>query len=575
MKESWNVAKFSGGRVRLFIFAVLFFIGIMAVDQLTEFVAFKTGSGSVWGRDFAEAFAMTLTLIPLYYFLVHRQYLRVSEETTKNRERTAELSASEADVNTVLESAPDGIMRVDAKGVIKMANRAAHRLLGYAGSELVEKHISAIIPKDHLKILVEGYTSFLSGWEGEIRERAVSAEGLKKSGEFTDFELFVSECIFRGEVQYVLSMRDVTERKKADEAIRAAKEQAEEATRLKDKFVSLVAHDLKSPLASMIGLLELLENDAEKPIEKHGLDALTSAIKSGKSLSRLIDDVLNLSRLRSGELKLKKQFFDASLLSAKACEAFRHVAENRRIKLVNEIRHNSRIYADKILLYEALQNLVTNALKYCQSGDEVVISFNEGDNTSIRVSDNGPGMEKEKLSAVINYDSRSAGLASVAGAGIGLQLTKDIMAWHGGGMEVQSELGKGSAFTLRLPSVRPRILVVDDDQNFRHLVGHYLKKVGAMVSEADDGSKAVNMLSGKVALPHLIISDIEMPTMSGLDLLAYLQNRNDTKSIPVMIISGKHGMEIRETVYGLGAKDFLTKQIVVDDFLPRVKRYVG
>ncbi|TBR21278.1 MAG: response regulator [Candidatus Nitrosotenuis sp.] len=169
----------------------------------------------------------------------------------------------------------------------------------------------------------------------------------------------------------------------------------------------------------------------------------------------------------------------------------------------------------------------------------------------------------------------TVGSAGETGSGFGLPLAKDIMLLHGGDLEAACELGKGCTFTLKVPYVRPRILVVDDDPAFRFLLTQILRKVDADLAEAEDGVEAADMLAEGKELPHLIISDIEMPRMTGLELLANLQNRHETQAIPVIIISGKHGMEIRDTVYSLGGKDFLTKQLDIDDFIPRVRRFIA
>jgi PAS domain S-box-containing protein len=458
-----------------------------------------------------------------------------------------------------------------------MANNAAHRLLEYNGIELIGQHISAIIPADHLKILVEGYISSMGGWNNGRPSDTHAARGLKKTGEFIDVELSISECVIGGKTQSVIIMRDVSARKRAEEDLRKAKEEAEEATRLKDKFVSLVAHDLKSPLSSMMGFLQLFGENSSRPLDKDGKDVLMRVIESGRQLNRLIDDLLGLSRLKSGQLKLKMRFFDAKSFVAKICQDFSYSANDKNIKLINDVPDNSRIYADRTLLYEAIQNLITNAIKFCNAGDTVTFSVGVDGGTSIRVQDTGPGMPQDIVDRILKYEvsMSTAGTEGETGTGLGLRFVKDIMQMHGGDMEAECEPEKGCVFTLKIPSVKPRVLIVDDDKNFRFMVRHYLKNYDLELSEADDGATAVDILAGTKNMPHLIISDIEMPKMTGLDLLSYLQTRRDTSSIPVIIISGKHGMEIRDTVYGLGAKDFLTKQIDKDDFIPRVRRYVG
>ncbi len=373
------------------------------------------------------------------------------------------------------------------------------------------------------------------------------------------------------------TVQDVTERILMENGLREAKKAAEEATLVKDKFVSLVAHDLKSPLTSMTGFLKLVRDDEAKPLDEGAKAILDRAIDSSRQLARLIDDLLNINRLKAGQLKLDKQFFDAKYLGAKMCVDFAYPAENKGIRLINRIPDNSRIYGDKTLLGEALQNLVTNAIKFCRKGDTITVSLSETGKTAIQVKDTGPGMKPEMLDRLFKYETKTStvGTAGETGSGFGLPLAKDIMLLHGGDLEAASELDKGSVFTLKVPYVRPRILIVDDDPAFRYLLVQILLKADADITEAEDGVAAADMTAEGEELPHLIILDIEMPRMTGLELLSHLQKRHETQSIPVIVISGQHGMEIRDTVYNLGGKDFLTKQLDIDDFIPRVRRFIG
>lgn len=373
------------------------------------------------------------------------------------------------------------------------------------------------------------------------------------------------------------TIQDITRQKLEELNLRLARDDAEKATKTKDKFVSLVAHDLKSPLAGMLSLLKLVCNDKSRSIDPGLRQILEKTIDSGNQLTRTINDVLDLSRLRTGTLVLDKQFFDAKYLGAKICDDFAYSASQKQITLTNDIPDNSRLHADKTLLGEALQNLVTNSIKFCRSGDTITLSLSTGEKTGIQVTDTGPGVSPEILNSLINNEKITSTMGTLGepGTGLGLQLAKEIMNLHGGEITMASSADKGSVFALNIPIVKPRILIVDDDETFRFLVTTILKMLDADISEAYDGSVAVEKLEKTSEFPHLIISDIEMPNLNGLEFLSYLQKRHETRTIPVIVVSGKHGMEVRETVYNLGGKDFLRKDIDIDDFLPRVRRFIS
>ena len=370
---------------------------------------------------------------------------------------------------------------------------------------------------------------------------------------------------------------DITERKRWERELLEAKKNAESANNLKDKFVSLVSHDLLAPLSGILGFLKLVRTE---PIEKLGENPrkmVDFSISSGENMVLLIRDILSLSRLRTGAIKPKMEFFDVDLIGKKMMVDYQYASESKGIILENRIPNNTRVYSDKTLLTEVIQNFVTNAIKFCREGDRVAISVEKGDKTIVWVTDTGQGIDpslKQKLVDNEGYSS-TKGTGGEKGSGYGLIITKEMLDALGGELLIETEPGKGCRFGARIPFVRPKILLVDYDANFRAQMRKSLDAVDADISEADDGMAAIETFDGVKNLPNLIISNIETPRMSGLGLLSHLQMRGETKSIPVFIISGKHGLEKQATVYGLGAKEYLLKPLDVDDFINRVRMYVG
>ncbi len=167
----------------------------------------------------------------------------------------------------------------------------------------------------------------------------------------------------------------------------------------------------------------------------------------------LIDDLLNMNRLKTGQLKLDKSFFDAKELGARMCVDFSYSAEAKGIRLINLIPDKSIVFGDKTLLGEALQNLVSNAIKFCRRDDTVTISFSGLGRTAIEVKDNGPGMTPEKLEQLFDSGTKvsTVGTGGERGTGFGLALAKDIMLLHGGGLDAASTPGGGCVFTLNIP----------------------------------------------------------------------------------------------------------------------------
>ncbi len=248
---------------------------------------------------------------------------------------------------------------------------------------------------------------------------------------------------------------ELAERKEAERKMRIAKEQAEKATKLKDKFISLVSHDLRSPIA----LIKMLSKRLLKTKHDDGRNKETigSIDESCRKMMQLLDDILNLVRLQGGEMKIYPEFIEAKFFGLEVMVAFKILAEHKGVTLVNEIPSENIIYADKALFGEVINNLVSNAIKFCSKGDTVSLFIPKEEPSTIAVKDTGTGIEPEYLADLFDYEKKttSIGTAGEYGTGLGLPLCMEIMRAHGGDLVVDSTVRQGSVFYAKLPFVRP------------------------------------------------------------------------------------------------------------------------
>lgn len=371
----------------------------------------------------------------------------------------------------------------------------------------------------------------------------------------------------------LVAIEDVTE-KRAIERIRAAKERAEEAALWKDRLISLVSHDLRSPLSGIIGMLEMIRCECGGPLSAKTLDLLDRSIAAVRHLVLLIEDLLSASRIKGGKLVLRQAFFDAQYLGAMMRANYLHSAALKGIAINNKIQTNSRVYGDKALLGEAVQNLVTNAIKFCREGDAITISFDRTDN-AITVEDNGPGISAELLSRILGgaESTTTLGTAGEVGIGLGIRFVQEIMELHKGKLDVTSESRRGSRFRLFLPTVRPRVLVAMADERFRARVKEMVSVLDVEIHTPEPDDTFAEVIRWK---PHLVVAEAEAQGLDGLDLLRRFRMRSDTADLPIIMICGDFGNGIRESVSQLGTSDFLTKtDMSFDDLLSRIRRYIA
>ena len=500
-------------------------------------------------------------------------FIAIIQDITDRKMSEEALKNSEIRFRNTFEQAAVGIAHVSPNGSFIMVNNRFCEIVGYTKEEMQTHTFQDITHPDDLSIDLENLKEMLSG---EIQTYTTEKRYIRKDKSLIWVDLTVAlVSSISGTPEYFISVvEDITERKRAEDEIIEAKVKAEQATKLKDKFVSLVSHDLQSPLATMNGFLKLILDD-EAEIPNEGVKKMLSgAIDTGNKMSALIDDLLSISRLRTGALKPKLKFIDAKQIGLKMVVDFEFLAQRKGIVITSEIPIYSRIYADISLLTEAVQNLITNSMKFCKKGDSITIYISDNDESTICVRDTGVGIKAEFLDKIFEYGGKTStnGTDGEGGTGLGLPFAKEIVEAHGGELNLESEEGKGCLVKIKLPHVKPRVLLVDDDPQFRLLQRYYLKALDVDIVEAENGVEALNEV--ETNLPHLIISDIEMPEMNGLELVKRLQSKKDTRSIPIIVVSGVHGMEIRDEVFGLGAKDFVTKSAGDVELVPRVKRFV-
>jgi PAS domain S-box-containing protein len=536
----------------------------MNVEGRPWTVTYETGPGFAAGAAPAVTPLVLVggTAVSLILFALARALARAAEAAERSaeglRQSGAALRASEARFRQLFESNVVGVSFCDVGGRVIDGNDAYFRMLGYPKSE---------------------FTSGRLGWDQitppEYREAEARAlEQLRATGECPPFEkeyvradgsrvpVLVGVALLDAASGECVTLNvDLTERKQAEERMRAATEaaeaarqsaeaaraEAEHANRIKDEFLATVSHELRTPLNAVLGWAQLLRGaDSEPDDLAQGLETIE---RNARAQAQLIDDLLDVSRIVAGKLRLDVRTVDLAPVIEAAVDACRHAADAKGVHLTRVLDPQAGpVAGDPDRLQQVMWNLVSNAVKFTPRGGRVQVVLRRVESAAeITVSDTGQGIDAAFLPHVFDrFRQADASITRLhGGLGIGLSIVRNLVELHGGTVRASSSgPGGGAAFTVALPvavSRDPlerqvdgraqtaeadcpplslkgvRVLVVDDDPDARHLLARVLRDCDADVTMAASAAEAFDGFER--AAPDVIVSDIGMPGEDGYSLI--------------------------------------------------------
>jgi PAS domain S-box-containing protein len=458
--------------------------------------------------------------------------------------------------------------------------------IGYTPKDVIGKTLYDFLPKDLADEQMEYYKK---AWSGERIYYELCINGIvylsslrpvKRDGKV---------------IEVIGSAIDITERKKMERAIMLAKEEAEKANQAKSELISKMSHELRTPLNAILGFAQLLEIDDS--LTEQQKEFVEKILSGGRHLLNLLNEILDLSRIESGHLKISFAYVKLEPIIDESIKLIQPLADKKDIRIMKKLDHYEKeyVYIDPVRLKQIMLNLLSNAVKYNQEHGVVMISTKyENGNIYIHVQDSGIGIAEEEKEKIFEPFYRIKG-TRVDGTGIGLSLVKQLVQLMGGDVGVDSTLGKGSDFWFRLPvaldldtndahkkecdtnqerklqSIERRILYIEDNVSNLQLMKTILEPYpNITLLSATNGHKGIQVAINENV--DLILLDMNLPDMSGYEVFDVLQKNKKTKSLPVIALSAYAMKDEIQKALKRGFTDYLTKPIDIKQLLGKIEK---
>jgi PAS domain S-box-containing protein len=549
--------------------------GAVAALLLAGWLRVEGQRAGLYGTEFGSALLVSLSIV-LVSTLIWR--------SARSLERSAESGVMLA---AIVEGSDDAILSKTPEGVITSWNPSAERLYGYRSDEIVGQPISTLIPGPR------------SGEERKILDRILAGEvvshyeteRVRKDGIVVQVSLTVSPLKDSSGLITGASTiaRDISEERRVREALRRAREEADQAqkeavlaSQAKSEFLSRMSHELRTPLNAVLGFGQLLEMEELDPESR---ESVVQIVKAGRHLLDLINEVLDISRIETGKLSLSLEPVALEDVAAETVEMVRPMAGERDIRLeVDRGPMKARyVLADRQRLKQVLLNLLSNAIKYNREAGEVNLFFGQDGDGGIQVAvrDTGPGITpKDQARLFEPFQRLGADQTGVQGTGLGLALSRGLVEAMGGTMGVESAVGSGTTFWLKLSEAHrpviadetieatpaassngPRtvLYVEDNSANLRLVERAVARRPGIVLLTAQQGRIGIDL--ARQHRPDLILLDLHLPDLSGEEVLRSLQEDPVTRRVPVVMVSADATPARVKQLLAAGARTYLTKPL--------------
>ncbi|MEH1931124.1 hybrid sensor histidine kinase/response regulator [Nostoc sp.] len=533
--------------------------------------------------------------------------LRSAKERRERKRAEESLQKSEARYRRIVDTSYEGIWMIDEETQTEYVNHRLSQMLGYPAEEILGRSLFDFMDQAD-GIAAQEKLEWLKGEGSDLKEGRLRC----KDGSYI-WTLISARAIFGEQNQFlgaIAMLTDITDRKRTEserdrllQLEQLARAEAEAANRIKDEFLAVLSHELRSPLNPILGWAKLLQSRKfdEKALKK----ALQTIERNAKLQAQLIEDLLDVSRILQGKLNLNMIPVNLASTIEATMETVRLAAEAKAIQIEMMLdRTVGKVLGDSARLQQVLWNLLLNAVKFTPTGGQVNVRLECIDaQAQITVSDTGKGIDPDFLPHVFDYfrQGDSTTTRKFGGLGLGLAIARHLVEMHGGTVGAQS-LGedKGASFTVSLPLIKDaatinddtnadsstavfaasplmglQILIVDDNADTRDFFTFVLEQFGAIVTAVASGNEALQALTQ--SKPDILLSDIGMPEMNGYMLIEQvrtLEAQGGGKQIPAIALTAYAGEIDQQQALKAGFQQHIVKPVAPEELLMAISNLV-
>ncbi len=519
--------------------------------------------------------------------ITRQKYLEEQKNIAQEKAKLF-IKNNEFKLRQIIDTSLDAIINIDEDGIVTEWNKQAEIIFGYSRFEAIDKNMGdLIIPLKYREAHRKGMEHFLKTGEGPVLNSRIEITAINREEEEFPIELSISPIKFKDRYIFSGFIRDISERKKAENDLIQAKKEADQSRMAEQQFLANMSHEIRTPMNAVIGMTYLLYEANPSPAQIEYLDTLKF---SADSLMGIINNILDLSKIEAGEFEFEPRTFNLRELILALQQTFQFKVKDKPVSVVADIdpKLTTHIIGDDNRLNQILTNLLGNASKFTHRGTigiSVKLIKKQADTYHIefKIHDTGIGMAADKIPQIFENFKQLEENRKFGGTGLGLSIVKQLVSLQGGTLHVESAPNKGSQFSIILPFkdsgipvtevIRPvivggdyvelfsrtQILVVEDNIMNQRLIKKILELWKCNFDLAENGLIALENTKQKKY--DIILMDIHMPEMDGIESAKQIRSdgSNLNQNTPIVALTAAALLDERNRVFEVGMNDFLTK----------------